>query len=83
VSQLLAFFAWYRGLALGGVARVSQMQLLQPFLTLAASALLLHEQVTPTTLLVALVVLLAVVAGRKAAIAGPAREPVYNERRSS
>jgi drug/metabolite transporter (DMT)-like permease len=83
VSQLLAFFAWYRGLALGGVARVSQMQLLQPFLTLVASALLLHEQVTPTTLLVALVVLLAVVAGRKAAIAGPAREPVYNERRSS
>jgi drug/metabolite transporter (DMT)-like permease len=80
VSQLLAFFAWYRGLALGGVARVSQIQLLQPLLTLAASALLLHEQVTLATLLVALVVVLAVAAGRKAAVARPAAEPVYNAR---
>jgi drug/metabolite transporter (DMT)-like permease len=78
ISQLLAFFAWYRGLALGGVARVSQIQLLQPFLTLLASALLLREQVTPATLLVALVVLLAVALGRRAVVARPRVESVYN-----
>ena len=33
-SMWLGFFAWYRGLALGGVVRVSQVQLLQPFLSL-------------------------------------------------
>jgi drug/metabolite transporter (DMT)-like permease len=42
-SAFLGFFAWYRGLALGGVARVGQVQLLQPFFTLAFSAWLLHE----------------------------------------
>ncbi|HEY1016589.1 MAG TPA: EamA family transporter, partial [Herpetosiphonaceae bacterium] len=68
ISQFLAFFAWYRGLALGGVARVGQIQLLQPFLTLAASALLLGEHVTPVTIGFALLVLAVVLAGRKAAV---------------
>lgn len=44
ISMFLAFFAWYHGLANGGVARVSQLQLLQPFLTLAFSALFLGER---------------------------------------
>jgi drug/metabolite transporter (DMT)-like permease len=79
ISQLLAFFAWYRGLALGGVARVSQIQLLQPFLTLLASALLLHEQITPATLLVALLVLISVALGRRAAVAPPPVKAMYNE----
>jgi len=43
ISQLFAFFAWYKGLAMGGIARVSQAQLLQPFVTVIASALLLNE----------------------------------------
>jgi drug/metabolite transporter (DMT)-like permease len=43
VSQFLGFFAWYRGLALGGVTRVSQLLLLQPCLTLAFAALLTGE----------------------------------------
>ena len=43
VSAFLGFFAWYRGLALGGVARVGQIQLVQPVLTLGWSALLLGE----------------------------------------
>ena len=43
VSQLAGFFAWYRGLAMGGIARVSQTQLLQVFFTLIASAALLGE----------------------------------------
>lgn len=45
ISQLLAFFAWYKALAIGGVTRVSQIQLLQTFLTVLASALLLGEAV--------------------------------------
>ena len=69
VSQLLGFFAWYRGLALGGIARVSQLQLIQPFLTLIAAALLLHERVTPGTIAVALVVVAAVAVGRGAPVA--------------
>ncbi|CAA9561533.1 MAG: Permease of the drug/metabolite transporter (DMT) superfamily [uncultured Thermomicrobiales bacterium] len=51
VSMFLGFFAWYRGLALGGVARVGQIQLLQPVLTLGWAALLLGEAVDRPTLL--------------------------------
>jgi drug/metabolite transporter (DMT)-like permease len=43
-SQFLSFFAWYRGLALGGITRVSQLLLLQPCLTLAFAALLAGER---------------------------------------
>jgi drug/metabolite transporter (DMT)-like permease len=75
ISQFLGFFAWYRGLALGGVARVSQLQLLQPFLTLLASALLLGEQITLLMVGAALLVLVTVALGRKAAIVRPAAPP--------
>lgn len=68
VSQLVGFFAWYHGLAIGGVARVSQMQLLQPFLTIVFSALLLNETITPATVAAALLVILSVALGRKAKI---------------
>ncbi|WP_305784672.1 DMT family transporter [Symbioplanes lichenis] len=61
VSMFLAFVAWYSGLARGGVARAGQLQLAQPVLTLAWSALLLGETVTPATLGAALVVLVCVV----------------------
>ena len=44
-SMLIGFIFWYRGLALGGIAAVSQLQLLQPMFGLAVSALLLHEAV--------------------------------------
>jgi drug/metabolite transporter (DMT)-like permease len=56
VSQLAGFFPWYRALALGGIARVGQVQLLQPFLTLAASVLLLGESITATTVAFAVAV---------------------------
>ena len=42
-SQFLSFFAWYRGLALGGVTRVSQLLLLQPCITLVFAAWLAGE----------------------------------------
>lgn len=49
MSQFLGFLFWYRGLALGGTARVGQVQLLQVFMTLAASALLLGERLDLAT----------------------------------
>lgn len=67
VSMFLAFFAWYKGLAMGGIARVGQLQLLQPFLTLGASAMFLGEAILWTHVLVAIVVLACVVVGRKSA----------------
>jgi drug/metabolite transporter (DMT)-like permease len=51
-SMWLGFFAWYRGLALGGVVRVSQVQLLQPFLALLFAVPVLGERLRPSTLAV-------------------------------
>ncbi|HMN81751.1 MAG TPA: DMT family transporter, partial [Burkholderiaceae bacterium] len=53
-SMLIGFVFWYRGLAQGGIAAVGQLQLLQPFLGLGLAALLLHETVSWTMLLVTL-----------------------------
>jgi drug/metabolite transporter (DMT)-like permease len=47
ISMFLGFVAWYTGLARGGAARMSQLQLLQPFLTLLWSSLLLGEPWQP------------------------------------
>ncbi len=44
-SMMVGFMFWYRGLALGGIAQVGQLQLLQPFFGLSLSALLLGEPV--------------------------------------
>ena len=70
-SMFLCFFAWYHGLALGGIARVSQIQLLQPFLTLGFSVLLLQEQVGPAALVAAGFVTLSLILSRKAAVVTP------------
>ena len=51
VSMFLGFFAWYRGLAIGPMAQVSQVQLVQPVLGICWAALLLHEQITWATVL--------------------------------
>jgi drug/metabolite transporter (DMT)-like permease len=65
ISQLLGFFAWYKALALGGVARVSQIQLLQPFITIIAAALLLGESIDNHTILFVTLVMLTVALGKK------------------
>jgi drug/metabolite transporter (DMT)-like permease len=65
ISMFLGFFAWYRALALGGVARIGQVQLVQPVLTLAWSALLLNEEVTASMILAALGVVACVVATQR------------------
>ncbi|MEZ5375162.1 MAG: DMT family transporter [Acidimicrobiales bacterium] len=67
-SMYLGFFAWYAGLHLGGVARVSQIQLLQPTLTLLWSALLLGETVTSSSIATAALVLGFVAASKRAGV---------------
>ena len=49
-SMWLGFFAWYRGLALGGTVRVSQVQLVQPFLGMLFAVPLLGERLDAVTL---------------------------------
>ena len=64
-SMWLGFFAWYRGLALGGVVRVSQVQLLQPFLALLFAVPVLGETLQPVTVVFALAVMAVVFIGRR------------------
>jgi drug/metabolite transporter (DMT)-like permease len=63
--MFLGFFAWYRGLAAGGIAAVGQIQLLQPFLTIFASAWLLGESIDPGTFAAAAAVVASIAIGRR------------------
>jgi len=67
-SMFLGFFAWYRGLAVGGIARVGQVQLLQPFLTVVAAAVLFGESVEPSTFVFAAAVIAVIAGGRRAIV---------------
>lgn len=62
ISMYLGFFAWYRGLALGPMAQVSQIQLAQPVLSIAWAAALLGESITLSTVLGAAAVILCAAA---------------------
>jgi drug/metabolite transporter (DMT)-like permease len=73
VSQFLAFFAWYGGLARGGVARIGQVQLAQPVLTLVWSAALIGEHVGLSTVVAAMAVLASVAATQRARVTEPER----------
>ena len=66
VSALLGFFPWYRGLELGGVAKVSQVMLLQPFFTLAFAGVAMGEPVTAMSMSCALAVAGSIFVSRKA-----------------
>ena len=57
ISMFFAFVVWYKGLALGGIARIGQLQLLQPFLTIFAASKLLFEPVSWAEVLAALIVI--------------------------
>ena len=70
-SMWAGFFAWYRGLALGGALRVSQVQLLQPFFSILAAVPLLGEVLEPVTLGFALAIVAVVFLGKRLA-SGPA-----------
>ena len=64
-SMWLGFFAWYRGLALGGMVRVSQVQLVQPFLALLFAVPVLGETLDATTVVFSLAVIAIVFIGKK------------------
>ena len=64
-SMWLGFFAWYRGLALGGTVRVSQVQLVQPFLALLFAVPVLGERLDATTVMFSLAVIAIVFVGKK------------------
>ncbi|WP_369361082.1 DMT family transporter [Priestia megaterium] len=68
VSQFLAYVAWYSGMAMGGIARVSQVQYLQPFLMILFAALFLGESITLFTLAIAIIVVFSVVLGKNASV---------------
>ncbi|CAM5539953.1 EamA domain-containing protein OS=Tsukamurella paurometabola (strain ATCC 8368 / DSM / CCUG 35730 / CIP 100753 / JCM 10117 / KCTC 9821 / NBRC 16120 / NCIMB 702349 / NCTC 13040) OX=521096 GN=Tpau_3989 PE=4 SV=1 [Tsukamurella paurometabola] len=57
VSMYLGFFAWYRGLAIGPMTTVSQVQLAQPVFGIAWAALLLGEHIGWSTIIGGLAVI--------------------------
>ena len=70
-SMWLGFFAWYRGLALGGTVRVSQVQLFQPFLSMLFAVPLLGERLDAPTVGFGLAVMAVVFVGRKMRVSPP------------
>lgn len=72
-SMWLGFFAWYGGLALGGLVRVSQVQLIQPFLALLFAVPVLGEALDPVTVGFALAVIGVVFVSRRLPVGQPQR----------
>jgi drug/metabolite transporter (DMT)-like permease len=72
-SMWIGFFAWYRGLALGGTVRVSQVQLVQPFLGMLFAVPLLGERLDAVTLVFAVGVIATVFVGRRMPVRAAAR----------
>ncbi|MDE5445081.1 EamA family transporter [Bradyrhizobium sp. CSA207] len=64
-SMFVGFIFWYRGLATGGIARVGQLQQLQPFFGLALAGLLLHEPVAWSMIAATALVVVCVVVARR------------------
>ena len=67
-SQWIGFFAWYKGLDIGGAVRVSQIQLLMPFFTFAFSIYLLGETLDFLTIIFSIAIILLIYLSRKMAI---------------
>ena len=72
-SMWIGFFAWYRGLALGGTVRVSQVQLVQPFLSMLFAIPLLGETLDAVTLGFGLAVIATVFIGKKMPVGSPSK----------
>jgi len=68
ISQFVGYAFWNMALAVGGMARVGQLQLIQPFVTMGLAALLLGEAVTGEMIGFAVAVVLVVALGRRAAV---------------
>jgi drug/metabolite transporter (DMT)-like permease len=71
ISQFLGFFAWYGGLAKGGIARVGQLQQVQPLLTLVWAAVLLGEAFDPWTVVVGVTIAVFVWLAQRARFGAP------------
>lgn len=65
MSQWIGFFFWYQALQVGGVARVSQVQLLQLFITLGFAAILAGDQIDASLLVVAVLTVALIAIGRR------------------
>jgi drug/metabolite transporter (DMT)-like permease len=65
VSQFLAFFVWNAAMAIGGIARVAQLFLLQPFTIVALAALINRERIDMETILFAVAVVATVFVGQR------------------
>ncbi|MFL1997634.1 DMT family transporter [Lysinibacillus irui] len=76
VSQFLAYVAWYGGMAMGGIARVSQIQYVQPFLMILFATLFLNESITSFTVVVAMIVVLSVIVGKNTTVKQKESKPV-------
>jgi drug/metabolite transporter (DMT)-like permease len=76
ISALFGFFPWYAGLARGGVAKIGQIQLVQPLLTLAWSALLLSEHISTATIVASIAVVASVVATQRTRVTRSGRPPL-------
>lgn len=74
-SMWIGFFAWYRGLALGGTVRVSQVQLMQPFLSLLFAVPILGERLDATTVAFSIAVIATVFLGKRMPVAQAAARP--------
>ena len=68
VAMFLGYFAWYAGLARGGVARISQVQLLMPLLSLGWAALLLGEEVGAPEAVASLAIIACVAVTQRARV---------------
>ena len=82
-SQWIGFFAWNAGLAMGGIARVSQVQLLQPFVTFALAAFFNDETITLQILLFAAAVVATVAISTRTGRRSRPRRPRPRHRRSA
>ena len=70
-SMWMGFFAWYRGMAWGGTLRISQVQLLQPFVSILLSVAVLGERLRPATLGFSIAVMACVYLGRRMSVGAP------------
>ncbi|MGA9606801.1 MAG: DMT family transporter [Rouxiella badensis] len=65
LSMWVGFIFWYRGLAMGGIASVGQLQLLQPFFGLALAGWVLHETIEPSMIAIMAGVLVCVFGAKR------------------
>lgn len=75
VTQFVAYAIWNAALAIGGVSRIGQLQLLQPFVTFAIAVPLLGERIDAATVVFAIAVAVVVALGRRAVVRTRAAPP--------